>query len=188
MEKLLGEPITDQILSEVTFVHRANLRNDGRVTETDYLLFKLLQLQKVDVAVLEKLVDRYHALDVDNSGTLEIGLEVPSAAQVEELRRRAAAEVAEGTVEEERPLRVLWNEAQQQRRGADLGSASALGGGAVVENAARAPEHGQHRHRARMPFVYLLVEIKGELHDLCVCYTSQLDYSMNCELKSDNTH
>ena len=28
-----------------------------------------------------------------------------------------AAEVAEGTVEEERPLRVLWNEAQQQRRG-----------------------------------------------------------------------
>ena len=70
MEKLLGEPITDQILSEVTFVHRANLRNDGRVTETDYLLFKLLQLQKVDVAVLEKLVDRYHALDVDNSGTV----------------------------------------------------------------------------------------------------------------------
>jgi hypothetical protein len=143
VEKLLGEPITDQILSEVTFVHRANLRNDGRVTETDYLLFKLLQLQKVDVAVLEKLVDRYHALDVDNSGTLEIGLEVPSAAQVEELRRRAAAEVAEGTVEEERPLRVLWNEAQQQRRGQRRSASSSKqqrqqgrGGGECEESAA----------------------------------------------------
>ena len=80
------------------------------MTECDFILFKLLQLQKVDIPIFEKIVSRYHDLDVDNSGALDVGVEIPSAQQVKELQRIAAAEVSERHLKEQRPLRIIWKE------------------------------------------------------------------------------
>jgi hypothetical protein len=52
------------------------------VSESNYILFKLQQMQKLDSQMLDRLIDRYHELDVDGSGYLNVGVEIPSAAQV----------------------------------------------------------------------------------------------------------
>jgi hypothetical protein len=50
------------------------------------VLFKLIQMQKVDVRVLERLIDRFFELDPDKSGSLTLGVEVPNAEQVVEMQ------------------------------------------------------------------------------------------------------
>jgi hypothetical protein len=58
------------------------LDRDGRVSEADYVLFKLQQMQKVDPEVMDRLITRFHTLDVDDTRYLEIGREIPSSDQV----------------------------------------------------------------------------------------------------------
>jgi len=43
-------------------------------------------MQKVDVRVLERLIDRFFELDPDKSGSLTLGVEVPNAEQVVEMQ------------------------------------------------------------------------------------------------------
>jgi len=50
------------------------------------VLFKLIQMQKVDEKVLERLIDRFFELDPDGSGSLSIGLEIPNKEQVAEMK------------------------------------------------------------------------------------------------------
>jgi hypothetical protein len=50
------------------------------------VLFKLMQMQKVDESVLERLIDRYFELDEDDSGSLSLGVEVPNKEQVAEMK------------------------------------------------------------------------------------------------------
>ena len=38
-------------------MHKADLDRDGRITEADYILFKLQQMQKVDCDVLDELIE-----------------------------------------------------------------------------------------------------------------------------------
>jgi hypothetical protein len=45
-------------------VHKADLDGDGKVTEADYVLFKLQQMQKVDRDMLDRLIDRFEDLDL----------------------------------------------------------------------------------------------------------------------------
>lgn len=45
-------------------MHKADLDGDGKVTEADYVLFKLQQMQKVDLQTLDILIDRFEELDV----------------------------------------------------------------------------------------------------------------------------
>ena len=47
------------------WVHKSDLDRDGRVTEADFVLFKLQQMQRVDPLVLDRLITRFKALDVD---------------------------------------------------------------------------------------------------------------------------
>jgi hypothetical protein len=47
-----------------TWVHKADLDGDGKVTEADYVLFKLQQMQKVDRDMLDRLIDRFEDLDL----------------------------------------------------------------------------------------------------------------------------
>jgi len=88
---IVGEDITRQIIASTTWVHKADITDPawakhGKISEADYCVFKLLQLQKVDEDVLAELIDRFFELDGLNSGTLVIGTEVPSAAQVVQLK------------------------------------------------------------------------------------------------------
>jgi hypothetical protein len=63
-------------------VHKCDLDGDGKVSEADYVLFKLQQMQKVDAGMMDMLIDRYHELDVDGEGALDVGIDIPSAEQV----------------------------------------------------------------------------------------------------------
>ena len=51
------------------------------------MLFKLQQMQKVDVDMLDRLLDRFAELDEEGEGALDIGTDVPSAEQVKEMQR-----------------------------------------------------------------------------------------------------
>ena len=64
------------------------------MSEAQFVVFKLLQMQLVDWSVLDLLIDRFRELDVNKNGFLEIGVDVPSAAQVEEMRLEFRAVLA----------------------------------------------------------------------------------------------
>jgi hypothetical protein len=78
----VGARIDDLLLESTTWVHKADGYGNGQVSESNYILFKLQQMQKLDSQMLDRLIDRYHELDVDGSGYLNVGVEIPSAAQV----------------------------------------------------------------------------------------------------------
>lgn len=48
------------------WVHKADLDGDDKVTEADYVLFKLQQMQKVDLQTLDILIDRFEELDAQH--------------------------------------------------------------------------------------------------------------------------
>lgn len=50
------------------------------------VLFKLMQMQKVDETLLERLIDRFFELDTEKSGSLVLGVEVPNKDQVAEMK------------------------------------------------------------------------------------------------------
>jgi hypothetical protein len=83
----IGEKIVRELIGSTTWVHKADLHRNGQITESAYVLFKLLQMQAVDVGTLDRLIDRYHDLDKTGDGLLTVGVEVPSAAQVQEMQR-----------------------------------------------------------------------------------------------------
>ena len=47
VEDYVGEGILEKIIDSTTWVHKADLDCDGMITESDYILFKLQQMQKV---------------------------------------------------------------------------------------------------------------------------------------------
>jgi len=55
----IGERIVEQILTNVTNVHKCDLAGNGNVSATEYLLFKLQQLQMVDHKILDILSARF---------------------------------------------------------------------------------------------------------------------------------
>jgi len=83
--------VEDYIVRETTWVHRTALLTDNpnEVSEADFLIFKLLQLQRVDEDILHRLQLRFEEVDLERSGSLEVGVEVPSAEQVELMAKAA---------------------------------------------------------------------------------------------------
>mmetsp|Transcript_59988 Transcript_59988/g.120395 ORF Transcript_59988/g.120395 Transcript_59988/m.120395 type:complete len:809 (-) Transcript_59988:91-2517(-) len=81
----VGERITKQILDSVTYVYRADINSNGVVTETDYVMFKLHQLQKINRTIENELVKRFKVLDLGGEGFLDVGIDIPSAAQLRSL-------------------------------------------------------------------------------------------------------
>jgi hypothetical protein len=77
-----SDAITATLLQSVTWVHKADLFHTGRVTQADYVLFKLQQLQMLDDGTLRRLTNRFSELDVEKRRLLIIGQHVPSAEQV----------------------------------------------------------------------------------------------------------
>jgi acyl transferase domain-containing protein len=81
-----GMRINDILISSTIWVHKADIDGDGKVTQPDFILFKLQQMQQVDSQILDRLIDRYNELDTDGSGFLTLGNEIPSEFQVEAMR------------------------------------------------------------------------------------------------------
>mmetsp|Transcript_45674 Transcript_45674/g.103120 ORF Transcript_45674/g.103120 Transcript_45674/m.103120 type:complete len:933 (-) Transcript_45674:151-2949(-) len=104
---IVGEKIVKRIVDSTVFVHKADVNGTGVITESDFILFKLVQLQMVDPAVLEDLVDRFLEIDVAGEGWLDVGFDVPSAEQVDEMKIEVA-----GT---EKTLAQAWDERKPRR-------------------------------------------------------------------------
>lgn len=59
LEMIAEETVASKIIDSTIWTHKSDLDNDGKVTEADYILFKLQQLQKVDADMLERLIRRF---------------------------------------------------------------------------------------------------------------------------------
>jgi len=83
--------ILKKIFNSSADVYKTDLDDNKEVDESDFVLFKLLQLQKVHTRTLEKLIRRFDELDVDNKGYLQVGVDIPSEEQSIDLTKRAHA-------------------------------------------------------------------------------------------------
>jgi hypothetical protein len=97
-----GAHINDMILESTEMVHKADIHGEGQVSESSYILFMLLQMQKVDARILDRLIDKFRELDLDRSGFLNVGVEIPSAAQLAEL------EIIRIEMGSSRTLKDMW--------------------------------------------------------------------------------
>jgi len=98
----LGAHVNDAILENTQSVHKADIRGEGKISESDYILFMLQQMQKVENRILDRLIDQFRELDIDRSGFLNVGVEVPSAAQVAEM------EIIRIEMGSSRTLKDMW--------------------------------------------------------------------------------
>eukprot|EP00613_Pedinella_sp_CCMP2098_P046104 CAMPEP_0171826582 /NCGR_PEP_ID=MMETSP0992-20121227/6157_1 /TAXON_ID=483369 /ORGANISM="non described non described, Strain CCMP2098" /LENGTH=869 /DNA_ID=CAMNT_0012441609 /DNA_START=320 /DNA_END=2929 /DNA_ORIENTATION=- len=81
-----GEKIVRQIIDSTTWIHKADMTGTGIITESDYVLFQLQQLQMVSQTSLDNLVDRFCELDLRDDGYLDVGVDLPSVSQITQLQ------------------------------------------------------------------------------------------------------
>lgn len=103
---VVGEGIVRTLIDSTTWVHSADVDKNGYLTEADYVLFKLQQLQKVDAFMLDMLIDRFEEVDENANGWLEVGIDVPGPVQVEAMQK-VQARTGKSLVE-------LWAEMQPE--------------------------------------------------------------------------
>lgn len=65
----IGESIIAQIIDSTTFVHKSDIAGNGKVSMPEYLLFKLQELQMVDMKILDILSARFDELGEKNELT-----------------------------------------------------------------------------------------------------------------------
>jgi len=131
VDEIVGEGIIKTLIDSTIWVHKADIDKEGSITEADYIVFKLLQMQKVDMGLLAKLQKRFDEINTDGSGVLNIGEEVPSAAQVVELQRRVAFNPGETLAEawDHMSLESLAASAKSRDPHRAAAAAAAAGGG-----------------------------------------------------------
>lgn len=78
------EPLVNKILETTLYVHRCDLDDDGQISESDFILFKLQQMQKLDPVLVDRISQRFGQLS-DGRDRLIVGSDVPSAEQVAQL-------------------------------------------------------------------------------------------------------
>lgn len=89
-----------KVMKSTADVYKTDLDRNLEVDESEFVLFKLLQLQKVDTLTLERLIVKFDSLDVEKKGFLHIGVDIPHAIQSADCTRRAR--------EEDSTEAVLW--------------------------------------------------------------------------------
>jgi len=85
----MAERVTSRVIDSTTWLHRADVHSTGELTQSDYCVFMLQQLQQVDAELMSNLISMFEKLDVDNLGVLWIGEHVASAAQAQECEAQA---------------------------------------------------------------------------------------------------
>lgn len=80
-----------ELIESTDFVRKADVNGDGKVSESEFILFKLQQLRKVDTAALQLISEQFKRIDADGSGFIEIGEEVAASFRTSKKKRTAAA-------------------------------------------------------------------------------------------------
>jgi len=100
--------INSKIVSSTVWVHKADLDQDGKISESDFCLFKLQQMQKVDVDMLNRLQDRFDELDEEGNAFLRLRVDVPDKDQVKDMQAFQVAR--DGGVADMSKLPAIWRE------------------------------------------------------------------------------
>jgi hypothetical protein len=82
-------PNDELIMDSILWVHLADLEMKGKISQAGWILFKLRQMQRVDDRLVQRIVLRFKEIDDNNTGSLEIGVDVPSGAQVEQMKKES---------------------------------------------------------------------------------------------------
>jgi len=90
VNEFIGEEIIAKVIGSTTNVHKCDVIGDGKVSVPEYLLFKLQELQMVDKNIVDILRARFNELDRNSNLALDVGVDVPSAEQVINLRGEVA--------------------------------------------------------------------------------------------------
>jgi hypothetical protein len=77
--------IHDIVIDSCIYVYTADVDGSGCISEAEYVIFKLRQMQAVDADVLNMLMDHFEELDINNTKSLIIGVNIPSKDQLIEL-------------------------------------------------------------------------------------------------------
>eukprot|EP00615_Pteridomonas_danica_P000440 CAMPEP_0114366096 /NCGR_PEP_ID=MMETSP0101-20121206/28973_1 /TAXON_ID=38822 ORGANISM="Pteridomonas danica, Strain PT" /NCGR_SAMPLE_ID=MMETSP0101 /ASSEMBLY_ACC=CAM_ASM_000211 /LENGTH=897 /DNA_ID=CAMNT_0001514893 /DNA_START=224 /DNA_END=2914 /DNA_ORIENTATION=+ len=87
LRDFMSEPIFDLMISSSTHVYKADVDKTGVITEAEYIIFKLQQMQRLDTKLLNRLMDQFDEIDFDNTRMLLIGVHIPNEAQTLEMQR-----------------------------------------------------------------------------------------------------
>eukprot|EP00613_Pedinella_sp_CCMP2098_P044500 CAMPEP_0171779476 /NCGR_PEP_ID=MMETSP0991-20121206/59033_1 /TAXON_ID=483369 /ORGANISM="non described non described, Strain CCMP2098" /LENGTH=826 /DNA_ID=CAMNT_0012386655 /DNA_START=314 /DNA_END=2795 /DNA_ORIENTATION=- len=98
------QQIVDKIFDSMIWVHKSDLHDSKKVSQSEYVLFKLRQLNDIDDVIIQRLTVRFTELDLENKGMLKIGLHVPNAQQVKQMLQTAK------TTGREKELHSMWLE------------------------------------------------------------------------------
>merc|ERR1712216_687388 len=67
--------IIQKILNSTTYIHKCDLEGNGIISETEYAIFKLQQMDKVDKDLMARITSTFSQLDKDNTGYIEVGID-----------------------------------------------------------------------------------------------------------------
>ncbi len=94
--------VQDEIINTDIFLHYCDIDGSMKISEADFILFKMHQLQLVDEELKERLMKRFEELDIFGSGGLRIGFEIPNKQQVAELKDELRRKIKRKLDEERR--------------------------------------------------------------------------------------
>ena len=81
------------IIDSDVYSYRCDISHDYHISETDFILFKMHQLHKVDTDLKRRLIDKFTELDIFKSNSLKIGFEIPNRKQVKKLKEQLGEKV-----------------------------------------------------------------------------------------------
>lgn len=125
------EAVAAHMIDSSTWVHKADLHQRGEITEVDYILFKLQQMQKVDEPTLLRLTARFTSLDTRRKGLLKIGEHIPSAEQVQAMEAKLGVDKSDPAAGA--ALNQEWKRMQNDMRKAQLERIHSSEGAAAVK-------------------------------------------------------
>jgi len=91
--KQIEARVNGKIIDSTIWVHKIAIcdpTNTGEyslVNQADYVIFKLMQMQRTDEVLVDRLIDRFIELDTSGTRSLRIGVDIPDKEQVEDLQK-----------------------------------------------------------------------------------------------------
>ena len=96
-----------RLLESVTFGAGVDVDGDGEIDRTEFILFKLEQMQEVDSKVIAEIAARFDEIDKDGSGSVDRS-EIAAAEKEARDRMREAAAVTMAAVKLRKKSRGLF--------------------------------------------------------------------------------
>jgi len=88
VDDTLEAKLIEDIIDSDVYSYRCDISQDFHVSKTDFILFKMHQLNTVDIGLKQRLIRRFEELDIFKTESLKIGFEIPRKDQVDALHEK----------------------------------------------------------------------------------------------------